>query len=154
MKRMMFLLGLLVGAAHAEVRPFMNGSLQKIENERAGKPFILALWSATCTHCPAELSALGGLAAQYRGIDIVLIATDTPAEMAQLEKLATGYGLGAKSQWVFAEEQPERLRFEIDRRWHGELPRTYFFDAQHRRTAVSGIVPPEQLERWVADNVK
>ena len=38
------------------------------------------------------------------------------------------YGLGKVEQWVFADPMPERLRFEIDRRWYGELPRTHFYD--------------------------
>lgn len=154
MKRLVLLLALLAGLAEAEVRPFGPGSLQQIQAERTGKPFILALWSATCTHCPSELKALGELSRQHPGLDIVLVAADTPAETPQLEKLAADYGLGRQAQWVFADAQPEKLRFAIDRRWYGELPRTYFFDAQHRREAGSGVMPVERLERWVREHVK
>lgn len=154
MKRLVLLLALLAGLAEAEVRPFGPGSLQQIQAERSGKPFILALWSATCTHCPSELKALGELSRQHPGLDIVLVAADTPAETPQLEKLAADYGLGRQAQWVFADAQPEKLRFAIDRRWYGELPRTYFFDAQHRREAGSGVMPAERLERWVREHVK
>lgn len=154
MKRLVLLLALLAGLAEAEVRPFGPGSLQQIQAERSGKPFILALWSATCTHCPSELKALGELSRQHPGLDIVLVAADTPAETPQLEKLAADYGLGRQAQWVFADAQPEKLRFAIDRRWYGELPRTYFFDAQHRREAGSGVMPVERLERWVREHVK
>jgi len=154
MKRLVLLLALLAGLAEAEVRPFGPGSLQQIQAERSGKPFILALWSATCTHCPSELKALGELSRQYPGLDIVLVAADTPADTPQLERLAADYGLGRQAQWVFADAQPEKLRFAIDRRWYGELPRTYFFDAQHRREAGSGVMPVERLERWARDHVK
>ena len=154
MKFLALLLALITGIAQAEVRPFTPGSMQKIQGERAGKPFILTLWSATCTHCPAELKALGELKRKYPNIDIVLLAADTPDEIPQLAKLAEGYGLGKQAQWVFADPQPEKLRFEIDRRWYGELPRTYFFDGEHRREAVSGLVPAERLERWAAQQVK
>lgn len=154
MKRLVLLLALLAGLAEAEVRPFGPGSLQQIQAERSGKPFILALWSATCTHCPSELKALGELSRQHPGLDIVLVAADTPTDTPQLEKLAADYGLGRQAQWVFADAQPEKLRFAIDRRWYGELPRTYFFDAQHRREAGSGVMPVERLERWVREHVK
>ncbi|WP_371323936.1 TlpA disulfide reductase family protein [Dechloromonas sp. ZY10] len=145
---------LLPALAQAELRSFVSGSLEQIQAERAGKPFILALWSASCTHCPAELKALGQLLKRTPGLDVVLVATDTPAEAAQLTRLAAGYGLGRQAQWVFADEQPERLRFQIDRRWYGELPRTYLYDGQHRREAYSGLIPAAQLERWLAANVK
>jgi len=154
MKSLCLLLGLLAGLAQAEVRPFGPDSLQHIQAERAGRPFILTLWSASCTHCPAELKALGELARQHPGLDIVLLSTDSPAEAGELAALANGYGLGRKAQWVFADAQPEKLRFAIDRRWYGELPRTYFFDAQHRRAGVSGVVPVERLERWVGEHLK
>lgn len=145
---------LLPALAQAELRSFVSGSLEQIQAERAGKPFILALWSASCTHCPAELKALGQLLKRTPGLDVVMVATDTPAEAAQLARLAAGYGLGRQAQWVFADEQPERLRFQIDRRWYGELPRTYLYDGQHRREAYSGLIPAAQLERWLAANVK
>ena len=140
--------------ARAEVRPFVAGSLAAIEAGRSGKPFIAAFWSADCTHCPGELKALGELSRRYPALDIVLIATDTPAAAPLLARLAESYGLGRQEQWVFADQQPERLRFEIDRRWYGELPRSYFYDRQHRRQARSGVVPAGQLEMWAAEHVK
>lgn len=154
MKTLALLLLLFSASLHADIRPFVPGSLQQIQAEHAGKPFILALWSATCTHCPGELKALGELARQHPRLNIILLATDTPADTPQLEKLATSYGLGKQAQWVFADPQAERLRFEIDRRWYGELPRTYFFDSAHQRTGRSGVIPAAQLEHWVGEHVK
>lgn len=154
MKALALLLLLWVGNVHAELRPFLPGSLQQIQAEQAGKPFILALWSATCIHCPGELKALAELARRHPRLDIVPLATDTPDDATQLASLARGYGLGQKPPWVFADPQPEKLRFEIDRRWYGELPRTYFFDSAHRRTGRSGVIPAAQLEQWVSEHVK
>lgn len=154
MKTLALLLLLFSASSHAEIRPFVPGSLQQIQAEQAGKPFILALWSATCIHCPGELKSLAKLARRHPRLNIVLLATDTPDEAAQLEKLAFDYGLGKQAHWVFADPQPEKLRYEIDRRWFGELPRTYFFDRNHQRTASSGVIPLEQLERWVGEHVK
>lgn len=155
MKRLILLAGLLLtGLAHAELHPFVAGSLAGIERARSGKPFILTFWSAGCTHCPVELAALGELARKHPRLNIVLVATDTPAEAAELQTLASQYGLAGQAQWVFADAQPERLRHEIDRRWYGELPRTYFYDRQHRRTGKSGAIPAEQLEHWASEHLK
>ena len=153
-RRLAACLLLLAGLAQAEVRPFVAGSLAQIEQESPGQAFILSLWSATCTHCPAELQALGALARRHPNLRIVLVATDTPAETAELQRLAASHGLAGQAQWVFADAQPERLRYEIDRRWYGELPRTYFYDRQHRRHGRSGVVPAGELERWVDEHVK
>ncbi len=145
---------LCAGLVQADIRPFVPGSLPAIEAAQLGRAFILTFWSADCTHCPSELKALGDLKRLHPKLEVVIVATDTPAAQAELQRLALGYGLGTSSQWVFADTQPERLRYEIDRRWYGELPRSYFYDRQHRRTARSGVIPFEQLERWVGEQVK
>lgn len=143
----------LAGAAES-VRPFVAGSLASIMAARAGKPFVLAFWSVGCTHCPAELKALGDLKRRHPALDVVLVAADTPEQAPLTRQLAGRYGLGKVEQWVFADEMPERLRFEIDRRWHGELPRTYFYDGEHRIEVTSGVVPKEKLLAWVKTNVR
>jgi thiol-disulfide isomerase/thioredoxin len=153
--RILLLVALLAsGLAGADMQPFVSGSLKKIERQHQGRPFILAFWSATCTHCPAELKTLGELTRNHPKLDVVLVAADTPAEVPELEQLAREYGVGKQARWVFADAQPERLRYDIDRRWYGELPRTYLYDARHQRVGRSGVMPREQLEQWVAEHVK
>ena len=156
MKRLPFLIAALLFAnlAQAEMRPFVSGSLQKIERAQKGKPFILGFWSASCTHCPTELKALGELVRKYPKLELILVATDTPAEGPELERLAQDYGVAPQAAWVFADAQPERLRYEIDRRWYGELPRTYFYDGRQQRKGHSGVLPAAQLEQWASEHVK
>jgi thiol-disulfide isomerase/thioredoxin len=147
---------LLVAAwaqAGAEVRPFESGSLDTIRAARAQRPFILTFWSIDCAHCPKELKALGEIKKQYPKLDIVLVSTDHDSPPLPLADFAAQQGLAGVEQWVFADPQVERLRYEIDRHWWGELPRTYFFDAEHRLEGVSGVVPAGRLQRWAADHV-
>jgi thiol-disulfide isomerase/thioredoxin len=131
----------------ADVQPFGPGSIEKIRQARAGKPFILSFWSVDCAHCPKELKALGELKRRHPRLDVVLVSTDSPAEIPALTATAERHGLGGVEQWVFADARPEKLRYEVDRRWWGELPRTYFSDGQGVE-AVSGVVPEERLARW------
>lgn len=148
---LMLALSLSASAADA-VRPFVAGSLASIAAERQGRPFILAFWSVGCTHCPAELKTLGKLKQANPQLEVVLVAADTPEDAPQTAELASRYGLGKAEQWVFSDAMPERLRFEIDPRWRGELPRTHFFDREHRVDAVSGVVAEAQLADWVKRN--
>lgn len=136
------------------VRPFVAGSLAKIVGERQGRPFILAFWSVACAHCPGELKVLGELRRNNPKLDVVLVAADTPDETPLAAELANKYGLGKVEQWIFADDMPERLNYEIDPRWHGELPRTYFYDRQRRIEAVSGVVPKQRLLAWVKASVR
>ena len=139
------------GAAES-VRPFTLGSLAQILDARTGKPFILVFWSLDCQYCPTELKMLGELKRSHPALDIVLIATDSVSDIPQLISRAESYGVNKVEQWVFAEDMPERLRFEIDRRWYGEVPRTYFYDQKHQREARTGLVNKKFFEDWLTRN--
>ena len=156
MRRLLLVLMLTVSgmaiAAH-DVRPFVPGSLAQILAAREDRPFILVFWSLECQYCPTELKMLGALKQRYPKLDVVLVATDTPNDTPQLAARAKSYGMGKVEQWVFAEDMPERLRFEIDRRWYGELPRTQFYDRAHRREVKTGLVNQKYVEDWIARNV-
>lgn len=137
------------GAAEI-VRPFKEGSLGQVLAPREGKPFILVLWSLECQYCPTELKMLSELKRSHPKLDVVLIATDTPADTPQLVSRAKSYGMAKTEQWVFAEDMPERLRLEIDNRWYGEVPRTYFYDRKHQREVKTGLINKEFVEGWLA----
>lgn len=159
----LFALLLCMGAACAstaqEVKPFVRGSHQKIISARAGKPFVIAFWSLACTNCRDDLALFGKLAKKYRNLDLVLVATDSPEQKQEIARTLQQYrlgraGLGRIESWVFADSYTERLRFEVDPQWYGELPRTYFFDADGRSTAVSGKINHGQFEHWIKSGMR
>lgn len=139
-------------AAAQDMKSFVRGSQQAILSAHHGKPFILALWSVDCSHCRDDLMLLGRLAKKYPKLDVVLVSTDTPEQKQALAQTLQRYRLGRAESWVFADSFAERLRYEIDPQWYGELPRTYFFGAQEKTEAISGRLEPEQVERWIREN--
>lgn len=150
---LMFFLGAVgIVAAAESIRPFTSGSLKQVLASRPNKPFILVLWSLDCQYCPTELKMLSELEKSHPGLDVVLIATDTIDDMPQLADRAANYGTAKFEQWVFAEDMPERLRQEIDGRWYGEVPRTYFYDQKHQRTVRMGLINKSLVEEWLARN--
>lgn len=149
------LLAALAGAAAqaAELKPFVAGSMQQIRAAHARRPFVLVLWSLTCSHCQEELVQLGTLQRKHPHLNVVLISTDTPGDAAALTATLARHGLARAEAWVYADAFVERLRFEIDPRWGGELPRTYYFDHAHAVTARSGALAPAELERWAVTSL-
>jgi thiol-disulfide isomerase/thioredoxin len=147
----LLLLAALAGATAqaADPMPFVAGSMRQIRAAHAGQPFVLALWSLTCTHCGEELAQLGRLARKYPRFKVVLVSIDTPDESAAVTETLARHGLARAESWVFADSYTERLRFEVDRQWHGELPRTYLYTADHATRAISGRLDPQQLEPWI-----
>ena len=143
-----------VSLRDAHVKSFVRGSYQAIVSARAGKPFIIGFWSLTCTNCREDLALFGRLAKKYRNLDLVLVATDTPEQKQEIARTLKSYHLERTESWVFADNFVERLRYEVDPQWYGELPRTYFFDAAGHSTAVSGKIDRDQVERWIRESGK
>jgi len=135
--------------AGQEHRPFVRGSQQAIVATHHGKPFILALWSLDCTHCLDDMVLFEKLKKEYRDLDLVMVSTDTPQQKQQIANVLQRHHLGNVESWIFADSFVERLRYEVDAQWYGELPRTYFFDAQGQSVAVSGKLERSQIERWI-----
>jgi hypothetical protein len=74
--------------------------------------------------------------------------------MKDIERALLKYPLKKAESWVFADSFLERLRYEVDTQWYGELPRTYFYDAQGHAFALSGKLDYVQTERWISKNRK
>ncbi len=139
-------------AAHADgaaPKPFVAGSMKQIVAARQGKPFILGLWSLACAHCREDISILSRFMKKHPEVEVVLVSTDTPQENEEIVSTLRRHSLERAENWVFADPFTERLRFEIDRKWHGELPRSYLFGADRNVVAISGKLDPRRLERWV-----
>lgn len=49
--------------------------------------------------------------------------------------------------WIFDDLFTERLRFEIDPRWQGEIPRTMLIARDGTTTIVEGVADPTQVQR-------
>jgi len=131
-------------------RDFVPGSYQAILDARQGQAFILLFWSLDCPPCHRELALLGRVVAEKSGLPLVLVATDEKSLRSEVVSLLEEKGLSAVESWIFADDFGQRLRFEVDRHWYGELPRSYFFDTAHHRHAASGILDEGKLRSWLA----
>jgi hypothetical protein len=96
----------------------------------------------------------GPLQRKYPNIPILLVATDLPQDKVEVQRFLTQHRLGKVQTWAFVDEFSERVRFSVDRSWRGELPRTYLFDARHRREAHSGRLSTKSMEIWLARHAK
>lgn len=146
------LLGLLMAAEcyagnTKVIQEFKINSLEKIIASNKGHPFVLVLWSLDCEYCQASLNTLSDINKNHN-IPVVTIATDSILDKKNadliLQRLKT---LGFTNQaWVFGEESAERLRYVIDKRWHGEMPRSYWFDSKGQSVSQSGVILSSQVD--------
>jgi hypothetical protein len=86
---------------------------------------------------------------KHPALPLVLISTDGIAEADAAAALLARYGFSDVEAWMFADANAQRLRYEIDPAWYGEMPRAYFYPADHRREGVSGALTRERIESWL-----
>jgi hypothetical protein len=141
------LAGATASAAPA-LQPFEPASMARIIASEQGKPFVLVVWSLDCEFCLASLDALARERQARKDFNVVTIATDpaAPPLGPLMQQRLSSLGL-SEHAWAYAALPPERLRFAIDRNWHGEMPRSYWFGADGQRTPYSGVITPAVIAR-------
>ena len=81
-------------------------------------------------------------------LPLVLISTDDRSDEAMAAMALRDFAMDGEESWIFADDA-QKLRYEIDPGWYGELPRAYFYDASHHREGVSGSLARERIEAWL-----
>lgn len=145
---MLAVLAFIPVSAAAELKPFTAGSFATIEEHHKDRPFLVVLWSLECPPCYKELALLGRRRENAGELPLVLISTDPIDRREAARDTLAKFDLADADAWMFADTFVERLRHSIDPQWRGELPRSYFYDADHRRTAHSGVLEKTQLQQW------
>ena len=144
------LLGLCAASGWAAaLKPFGPGSMEALLATHKGQPFILGFWSLSCAYCRDDLELFARLARRHPRLALEVIATDGPGQGDAAAEVLRQYGLDTGTGWIFDDPMVERLYYEVDRKWRGELPRSYFFDADHHVRAVSGKLDEAETENWV-----
>lgn len=142
----------LVAAAsgvEADLKPFGRGSWQDILRSHAGRPTIVHFWGVTCGPCKVELPLLGTFMKHHPAIDMVTISADLVPDLpdatrSMLEKA----GLSHAENWIFSDGFVERLRFEIDPAWQGDIPRTMLITPEGAITTIEGSAEMADVEKW------
>jgi thiol-disulfide isomerase/thioredoxin len=137
-------------ALAGDFRPFVRGSWQQLRQSHAGTPVIVHFWGLSCVPCVAELPQWGQLLRQRRDVSLVLVAADpVPEEAKQMTATLTKAGLASAERWIFADRFADRLRFEIDPDWAGELPFTLCITRDGKISRMTGTVDFAAVRAWI-----
>ena len=136
-------------AGPADLKPFGRGSWREILRSHAGRPTIVHFWGVTCGPCKVELPLLGTFMKDHPAIDMVTISADLVPDLpdatrSTLEKS----GLSLAENWIFDDGFVERLRFEIDPGWQGDIPRTLLITREGMMTTLEGSADMAEVEKW------
>jgi thiol-disulfide isomerase/thioredoxin len=144
-----FLLSAPASEAPPQLKPFERGSWQDVLRAHAGRPTIVHFWGVTCGPCKVELPLLGGFMKDHPSIDVVTISADlVPNLSAATQSMLEKSGLSSAENWIFSDGFVERLRFEIDPNWQGDIPRTMLISREGTITTIEGSAEITDLEKW------
>jgi thiol-disulfide isomerase/thioredoxin len=148
------MMGTLLASAPAsegqsELRAFRRGSWQELLHAHAGRPTIVAFWGVTCGPCKTELPLLGAFMRDQGGIDVVTISADLVPDLPEATRsMLQKAGLGSAENWIFDDGFVERLRFEIDPAWQGDIPRTMLVASDGTVTTIEGSADIGEVTKW------
>jgi thiol-disulfide isomerase/thioredoxin len=137
-------------ARAADPLPFERGSWAKLVARHEGQATVVHFWGLTCGPCLVELPNWGKLAAARRDLRLVLVAADPlPQPPDQVAATLERAGLSGAESWSFTDRFYERLRYEIDPAWMGELPRTVLIARDGHVTALPGVADLSKVRAWL-----
>jgi thiol-disulfide isomerase/thioredoxin len=140
----------LPAAAQDDMRPFVRGSWSELRQAHAGKPTVVHFWGVTCGPCIAELPHWTQLVRERKDMNLVFVAADPiPEKPADLARALARAKLAVPESWAFAEDFAQRLYFEVDPRWRGELPRTMLIAADGTVETIRGVGNPATIRAWL-----
>jgi len=137
-------------AKEGEIRPFKRGSWQEIRQAHVGRPTVVHFWGLTCGPCRVEMPVWGKLLQERSDLNLVVIDADLiPNQVDDAAAMLAKTGLSGAENWIFDDPFTARLRFEIDPRWQGEIPRTMLIAPDGKMNIIEGVADPAQVRTWL-----
>jgi thiol-disulfide isomerase/thioredoxin len=145
-----FHFGMADAYAAEKIRAFAPDSFGRIVASHSGKPFVVMVWELDCAYCQESFHALAQAQHKYK-FSVITIATDRvdDAQASRLiRKKLDASGLGS-NMWAFGAAPAEQLRYAIDPKWRGEMPRSYWFNADGKSVAYSGVITADTVSKFL-----
>ncbi|QDC97354.1 redoxin domain-containing protein [Candidatus Methylopumilus universalis] len=131
-----------------EFMPFDMNTRKVIEKRYIDQPLIISFWSIDCPYCIDDLKKLGKALSKNTNVKLITVCVDGKESAKKAERILSQANLPKHEKYQYAEVDEDRLRYNIDPAWYGELPRTYFYDATHQVTPLSGKISNSFLDKW------
>jgi thiol-disulfide isomerase/thioredoxin len=128
--------------------PFDMNTRKVIERRYIDQPLIISFWSIDCPYCIDDLKKLGKALSKNTNVKLITVCVDGKESAKKAERILSQANLPKHEKYQYAEVDEDRLRYNIDPAWYGELPRTYFYDAAHQVTPLSGKISNSFLDKW------
>jgi len=151
MKKYLLTVVLAIGITHLafadrpNLKPYQSGDWSSLVKSANGAPIAIHFWGVTCPACVKEMPLWGSFLKNNQNTKVIFIQVDdvTPESM---QKMLNKAGLEKANNYFVVGPFDERLRYEIDPKWHGETPTTMLIDKNGKATRKTGLMNFQQLQ--------
>ena len=151
MKKYLLTVVLAIGITHLafadrpNLKPYQSGDWSSLMKSANGAPIAIHFWGVTCPACVKEMPLWGSFLKNNQNAKVIFIQVDdvTPESM---QKMLNKAGLEKANNYFVVGPFDERLRYEIDPKWHGETPTTILIDKNGKATRKTGLMNFQQLQ--------
>ena len=151
MKKYLLTVVLAIGITHLafadrpNLKPYQSGDWSSLVKSANGAPIAIHFWGVTCPACVKEMPLWGNFLKNNQNTKVIFIQVDdvTPESMQTMLNKA---GLEKANNYFVVGPFDERLRYEIDPKWHGETPTTILIDKNGKATRKTGLMNFQQLQ--------
>jgi len=144
----LFLASSLTSGAFADsnaLKPYQTGDWVGLVKSAKGDPMAVHFWGVTCPACVKEMPQWGKFLKTYPNAKIIFIQVDDVSSDS-MRKMLSKAGLENANNYYVASPFDERLRYEIDPKWHGETPTTILIDKQGKVSRKTGLIDFRKLQ--------
>lgn len=144
----LILTGSLMSVAFADgnsLKPYQTGDWASLVKGAKGAPMAIHFWGVTCPACVKEMPQWGKYIKTHPNAKIIFIQVDDVSSDS-IKKMLSKAGLENANNYYVASPFDERLRYEIDPKWHGETPTTIFIDKNGKTSRKTGLIDFQKLQ--------
>ena len=127
--------------------PLAHGDWAALRGRLTGQATVVHLWGVTCAPCLVELPAWSKFVSDHPRIPVLFVHCD-PVPWDKVLAALRRAGLDGARHYAVQGRVDERLQFEFDSDWGGELPRTLLIDPQGEQRGISGSVDFAAILAW------
>lgn len=113
-----------------------------------GKPIAVHFWGVTCPTCVKEMPQWGAFLKANPSATIVFVQVDD-VSIESMQKMLKKADLVNAKNYFISGSFDERLRYEIDPKWHGETPTTFLIDQNGKLVRKTGTLSFQQLKSFL-----
>ena len=127
------------------LKPYQAGDWNALVKTTNGAPLAIHFWGVTCPACVKEMPQWGNFLKANPTAKVVFIQVDD-VSIDAIKKMLSKAGLEKVNNYYVAAPFDERLRYEIDSKWHGETPTTIVIDKSGKASRQTGLIDFQKLQ--------